>query len=145
MSNLVWIERFIYSRPQYNDLSYMGNTGPCTPMRIIFGSGIQSWYRRLIIKFGANRTSHVPKIPVYRFGLYGRYQILFTDIANRSLFAKFEVRSSLRSNAIMITTVERTDRHTWLKCLRISRWSNVSKEARVLDQYFYASHTYWQN
>ena len=65
----------------------------------------------------ANRTFHVPKIPVYRLGLYGSYQILWTDIAhcstdlpkaNRGLFAKFEVRSSLRSDAVVITT----DRHS---------------------------------
>ena len=48
----------------------------------------------------------MPKIPVYRFGLY-------TDgpMANRSLFAKFEVRSFLRSDVIVITTDGRTDRH----------------------------------
>ena len=33
-------------------------------------------------------------------------------MANRSLFAKFEVRSLLRSNAIVSTTDERTDGHT---------------------------------
>ena len=54
----------------------------------------------------------MPKIPVYLFGLYGRYQILWPNIAhflywpmaNRSLSAKFEVRSFLRSDAIVITT-----------------------------------------
>ena len=33
-------------------------------------------------------------------------------MANRSLFAKFEVRRSLRSDAIVITTDGRTDRHS---------------------------------
>ena len=33
----------------------------------------------------------------------------YRPMANRSLFAKFEVRSSLRSDAIVITTDERTD------------------------------------
>ena len=33
-------------------------------------------------------------------------------MANRSLFAKFEVRSYLRSVAIVITTDGRTDRHS---------------------------------
>ena len=33
-------------------------------------------------------------------------------MANINLFAKFEVRSSLRSDAIVITTDERTDRHS---------------------------------
>ena len=65
------------SRPQFTDLTYMGGTGPYGPMTIIFGSVIKS----LHIKFGANRSFHVPKIPVYRFGLYGWYQILWTDIA----------------------------------------------------------------
>ena len=59
-------------------LIYMGGTGPCGPMTIIFDSVIKS----LHIKFGANCSFHVPKIPVYRFGLYGRYQILWTDIAH---------------------------------------------------------------
>ena len=66
------------SRPQFTDLTYIGGTGPCGPMTIIFGSVIKI----LHIKFGANRSFHVPKIPVYRFGLYGRYQILWTDIAH---------------------------------------------------------------
>ena len=56
----------------------MGGTGPCGPMTIIFGSVIRS----LHIKFGAKRSFHVPKIPVYQFGLYGRYQILWTDLAH---------------------------------------------------------------
>ena len=45
--------------------------------------------------------------------------MLWTDIAhakrpmaNSSLFAKFEVRSSMRSDAIVITTDRRTDRHS---------------------------------
>ena len=46
------------------------------------GSLIQSWNTSLNIKFGANRTFHVPKIPVYWFGFYGRYQILQTDEDN---------------------------------------------------------------
>ena len=66
------------SRPQFTDLTYMGGTGPCGPMTIIFGSVIKI----LHVKFGANRSFHVPKIPVYRFGLYGWYQILWTDIAH---------------------------------------------------------------
>ena len=113
------------SRPQFTDLAYMGGTGPCGPMTIIFSSVMKSWYtslttkfgvyrafhvlktrvipfsymggpepcgpmtiifgsaiRILHIKFGANRSFHVPQIPVYRFGLYGRYQILWTDIAH---------------------------------------------------------------
>ena len=74
--NLVRIGRYMCPRPQYTDLTTMGGTAPCGAMRLFFGSGI------LNIKFGANRTFHVPKIPVYRFCLYGRYQILWIDIAH---------------------------------------------------------------
>ena len=49
-----------------------------------------------------NQTFHVAKISVYRFGLCARYQILLTDTAD-------VVRSSLRSDAIMITTDGRMD------------------------------------
>ena len=31
------------------------------------------------MKFGVNRMFHVLKAPVYRFDLYGRYRILWTD------------------------------------------------------------------
>ena len=58
------------SRPQYTDLTYMGGTGSGGPMRVIFGSGFKSWYTSLNIKFGASRTFHVPKIPVYRLDCY---------------------------------------------------------------------------
>ena len=59
-------------------------------------------------------------MPVYRFNLFevpdhvDRYVDLFnTDrpMANRRLFAKFEVRSSLRSDAIVTTADGRRDRH----------------------------------
>ena len=58
--------------------------------------------------------------PEYRFGLYGMYQILWTDIAHfqyrpmasRSVFAKFRLRSALRSDAIVITTHSRTEGRT---------------------------------
>ena len=67
---------------QFTDLTYMGDTGPCGPMTIIFGTVIQSQYTSLNIKFGVNRTFHVLNIPVYRFDLYGRYRTLFTDDDN---------------------------------------------------------------
>ena len=66
------------SRPQFTDLTYMGGTGPSGSMTIIFGTVIKS----LHIKFGANRSFHVPKSPVYPFGLYERDQILWSDIAH---------------------------------------------------------------
>ena len=47
------------SRAQYTDLTIMGATGPCGPMRLIFGSVIESWYISLNVKFGVNRTFHV--------------------------------------------------------------------------------------
>ena len=62
------------SRPLFTDLTYIGGTGPCGPLTIIFGSVIKI----LRIKFGANRSFHVPKTPVYRFDLYGRCQTLWT-------------------------------------------------------------------
>ena len=67
------------ARPQYTALTYMGGTGPCGPMMIIFGSVIYSSYKNLNIKFGVNRMLYVPKVPVYQFDLYGRYWILRTD------------------------------------------------------------------
>ena len=70
------------SRPKFTDLTYMGGTGPCGPMTIIFGSVIQSKYTSLNIKFGVNRTFHVLKTPVYRFDLYRKYRILWTDEDN---------------------------------------------------------------
>ena len=72
----------MYSRSQRTDFPYMGDTGPCRPMRLIFGSGIKSWYVSLNIKFGVNRTFHVLKTPVYRFDLYGRHRTLWTDDDN---------------------------------------------------------------
>ena len=77
----MWIGCSMSSRLQYTDLTTMGGTGPCGPIKIIFGYHIYRKYTSLNIKFGANRTFHVPKIPVYRFGLYGSYQILWNNIA----------------------------------------------------------------
>ena len=51
----------MWSRSQYTDLTYMGRTGPCGPMTIIFGSVIKTWYTRITIQFGVNRTFHVLK------------------------------------------------------------------------------------
>ena len=67
------------SRHQYTDLTYKGGTGSCGPITIIYDSVINNWYTSLNIKFGANRTFYVPKTPVYRFNLYGRYKTLWTD------------------------------------------------------------------
>ena len=72
----------MFLRPQFTDLTYMGGTGPCGPMTMIFGSFIKSWYRSLNSHFGVNRTFHVLKTPVYRFDLYGRYRTLWTDDDN---------------------------------------------------------------
>ena len=69
-------------RPQYTDLIYMGRTGPCRPMTIIFGSAIKSYDTRLNINFGVHRRSHELKTPVYRFDLHGSYRTLWTDDDN---------------------------------------------------------------
>ena len=49
------------SRPQFTDLAYMGGTGICGPMTIVFGSVIKTEYKSLTIKFGVNRAFHVLK------------------------------------------------------------------------------------
>ena len=88
------------SRPQFTDLTYMGGTGPCGPLTIIFGGAIQSQHTSLYIKFGVNRTFHVLKTPVTDLtymGGTGPY-ILMTIIFNSvnqsqytSLYIKFGV------------------------------------------------------
>ena len=60
----------------------MGDTGPCDLIKIVFGYHVNSQHIILNIKFGANRTFHVPKIPVYGFNYYGRYRTLCTDEDN---------------------------------------------------------------
>ena len=80
--NLVRIALFMWPRSLYTDLVNMGGARSCGPMRIIFGSVIEGWCTSPNIKFDANRTFHVTEIPVYRFGLYGRYQNLWTDKAH---------------------------------------------------------------
>ena len=65
-------------KTQFADLTYMGGSGPCGPMEIIFETVIKSQYTSLSIKFGVNRTFYVLKTPVYRFVLYGRYRTLWT-------------------------------------------------------------------
>ena len=72
----------MYSKPQFTDLTYMGGTGPCAPMTLIFGSVIKSQYTSLNIKLGVNRAFHVLKTPVYRFDLYRWDQTLWTDADN---------------------------------------------------------------
>ena len=68
----------MWSRPQYTDLTYMGGTKSCGPMRISLGSVIKSYYTSLNIKFGANWTLHVLKTPVYRFEFFERYHLEVT-------------------------------------------------------------------
>ena len=108
----------MWSRPQYTDLTYMGGTGPCGPVTIIFGSVIQSQYTSLNIKFGVNRTFHVLKAPKTYMGgtrSCGPIQIIFNNnqrMGNRSLCANFQVCSSLCSDAIVFTTDGYTDGRT---------------------------------
>ena len=54
----------MYSRKQFSDLTYIGGTGACEPMMIIFSSVIKSQFTSIHIKFGVNRTFHVLKTPV---------------------------------------------------------------------------------
>ena len=56
-----------------------------------------------------------------------------------NLFAKFDVRSSLHSDVILITTDERTDGQTSIAQMSFFR---VDEMSRVSDQYLYALHTY---
>ena len=58
------MERSMCPRLQYTDLTYMGGNGSYAPMRIIFGSIVESWYINLNIKFDANWTLRVVKTPV---------------------------------------------------------------------------------
>ena len=76
------IERYLCPRRHYTDLTYMGGSGPCGPMRTIFSSVIYSSYISLNIEFGVIRMFHVLKTPVYRFDHYGRYRTLWTDENN---------------------------------------------------------------
>ena len=63
-------------------LIYMGGTGSCDSIKIIFGYHLNSQHIILNIKFGVNRMFHVVKTPVQRFDLYGRYRTLQTDDDN---------------------------------------------------------------
>ena len=58
-------------------LIYMGGTGRCDSIKIIFGYHVNSFHIILNIKFGVNRMFHVLKTPVYRFDL--RYRTLWID------------------------------------------------------------------
>ena len=76
--NLVRIGHSMCPRPQFPDLTYMGGTGPCVPLSILFGSVIKSRYISLNIAFGVNRLLDGLKTQVYRFDYYGRYRTLCT-------------------------------------------------------------------
>ena len=90
----------------------MKGTGSCGPMRIIFGS--------VIIIVGIEpKISNLMRIgrsmcPRCRYtGLVCMGGTSFCEpMANVSLVAKFEVRTSLHSDTSEITTGGRTDRHS---------------------------------
>ena len=63
-------------------LIYMGGTGSCDSIKIIFGYHINSQHIILNIKFAVNRMFHVVKTPIYRFDLYRRHRTLWTDDDN---------------------------------------------------------------
>ena len=115
---------------------------------LIFGNHVNSQHIILNIKFGVNRMFHVVKTPVYRFDLYGRHRILWTDIrhfrmGNISLCANFLKLFVFGHNRVNHRRTDgRTDGQIQLKCLRILRCSNVSKEHRVPDHYIQVLHTY---
>ena len=69
---------FIY----FTYLTYMEGIGPCEPIWIVFRYYIKSHFTSLNINFNVNRTFHVKNSLIYRFDWYGRYQILWTDIAH---------------------------------------------------------------
>ena len=105
----------MYSRQQCTDLTYMGGTRPCRPIRIIFGNTIQRQYTSLYIKFGVNRTFHVLKTPVCRIDVYGRYRTLWFDDDNFSqcyleLVYKPNIKFGVnRTFHVLKTTVNRFD------------------------------------
>ena len=105
----------MYSRAHCIDLTYMGGTGPCGPMTIIFGSGIQSQHTSLNIKFVVNRAFHVLQTPVSDLtymgstGACGPMAIIFGSVIQRqytSLNIKFGV---IRTFHVLKTPVYRFD------------------------------------
>ena len=85
---------------------YMGSTGSCDSIKIIFGDHIYRQHTILNIKFGVNRLLHVLKTPVYHFDLYGRYRTLWTVEDHFVLFVKFGVN---RMFHVLKTLVYRFD------------------------------------
>ena len=63
-------------RPQFPDLTYIGDSRFNKPIQELFCNSTKSQFTSLNMKFGVNRIFHVPRTPVYRFDLYGRYQSL---------------------------------------------------------------------
>ena len=55
-------------------LLYMGDSRFCAPILLIFKISTQSLYSSSNIKFDKNRFYHVPKITVFQFDPYARYQ-----------------------------------------------------------------------
>ena len=119
-------------------------------IKIIFGNLVYSYHTILNIKFGVNRTFHVPKTPIYRFDLYESYQNLWTDIAhfqylptdNRSLFAKFEVHSTLRSDTIVSTTDGQADGGTGRHSSNVLEFRAVQMSSRNLGSTINISRCY---
>ena len=137
-------ERSMCPRPQYTDLTYMRGTEPCGSMRII-GNHFQSQYTSCqselpcvqppqytdLIYMGGIRSCE----PIQRMGNTDRH------MANIKPLAKFEVRSSSRSDAIVINTGGQTHRRTDGRKNR-QNFALIKQEPRLSDQNFQMLHTY---
>ena len=81
------------SRPQYTDLTYMGGTGPCGPMTIIFSSIIKSYlltylfghYNLLQVLASANLRCHTSRAvaPWHQFRIPSVLRFSSTCLAQR--------------------------------------------------------------
>ena len=106
-----------YQRRLWKTLRHLYLSARCTNnlCALLFCSSLY-YSISLNIKFGMHQTFHVPQTPVYQCDLYGRYQILWTDIAhfqyqfnNTSLCVKSIAHCVWRYRVYHIRTNGRTD------------------------------------
>ena len=109
------IGQSVCARTQISDLAYMGGSGLCGPMTIIFGSVIKTEYKSLTTKFGVNRAFHVIKLQFIDLtymggtGPYVLMTIIFSSVIWRlytSITIKFGVN---RAFHVLKTPVYRFD------------------------------------
>ena len=86
----------MWSRPQYTDLTYMGGTGPCS-LELVYKPKYQIWCESDV------PCAQDPSLPIFNTN---------QRMGNRSLWANFQVCSSLCSNTIVFTTDGHTDGRT---------------------------------